>query len=349
VLVHAGEIQIGRSALRVGLTERSVRAIIVHRAIRHGYQARSPQPIRVAIARSAGAAPETHVAGGQGSFRQYHRSSPFSVTRSIRIYVIALGDFRWQLYGKDVIDTGHRDVQESAVAPAPHPQNVPSNSILAQLDLAISFSETALAAPDREGARRSIVFARQLLDGVERSLDDGFLDSRASAEIESRLDWLKVLLRQCKEAHRQPGDMAIGAWSACNGAAQDRGIDTLPERESTIPAPSLAAKQVVRRPIAGSLNCHPGAMQLQQLSEQAAWQSLLLEHLDKFSAWLMNGVGYRLVLRRPWPNLYNWLTSARVRKRAASKPRQVKKSVRREHPVLSWLNGIGSTLRLRAR
>ena len=269
--------------------------------------------------------------------------------RPVLLRLIALEDFRRRLYSKHVMDTGHQDIEESGMATAPHPQNVQSSSIMAQLDLAITFSETALSAADRDSARRSMVFARQLLDGVEGSLDEGSLDCRAGAEIESRLDWLRLLLRQCNEAHRQREDKAIDTCPPSNGAAPEPGIERLPKDEPTEAVREVPAAEDVRRDPTESLNCHSYAMQQQALSEQTAWRSLI-GLFDKFSAWLMTGVSYRLVLRVPWTNLFRWLASGGTRKRApASKPRQAKNSVRHERRGLSCLTGIGSKPTPRAR
>jgi hypothetical protein len=230
--------------------------------------------------------------------------------------LIALGDFRRRLYSKHVMDTGHQDIEESGVATAPHPQNVQSGSIVAQLDLAITFSETALSASDRESARRSMAFVSQLLDGVERSLDEGLLDCSASAEIESRLDWLRLLFRGHKEANWQQEDKAIDTCPLSKGAAGEPGVERLTEDEPMVAAPEVLASEDVRRDPTESLNCRSHTMQPPPLRERTAWQSLRIRVLDKFSAWLMTRVSYRLVLRAPWPNLYRWLGSSGTRKRA---------------------------------
>lgn len=212
------------------------------------------------------------------------------------------------------MDTGRSDIQECGVPSVPHAQNVPSSSILSQLDVAITFAETALSAPDGQSARRSIVFARQLLDGVERSLDDRPLECRASPEIESRLDWLRVLLRECNEGHRQLQDKAIDTHPRCDGLAPEPDVETLPEHKPTETARELPTEGDVRRDLAEVLNCHLVATEPQALCEQIAWRSLLLGLLNDFSAWLIRRPSYRLVLRAPWPNPYRWLIRARTLK-----------------------------------
>jgi len=58
--------------------------------------------------------------------------------------------------------------------------------IVGELDLAITFSETALAAPDSVSARRNMVLARQLLDSIEGPRGRRSLER--NTEVLSRLD-----------------------------------------------------------------------------------------------------------------------------------------------------------------
>lgn len=161
------------------------------------------------------------------------------------------------------------------------PQSSQSNSVLAQLDLAITLSETALSAPDRNSARRSMVLARQVLDGVEHSV----LNCERNAEIEIRLDRIQSLLRQYNGSSGLPENKSMDAYP-CGNHEPERHVETLPKDEPIDVREPLAAKDA-RGDTAEALNYRPDPKTRAQ-REQASWRSLLLGILNKSWAWLMS-------------------------------------------------------------
>lgn len=161
-------------------------------------------------------------------------------------------------------------------------QNVQSGSVLAQLDLAITLSETALSAPDRNSARRSMVLARQVLDGVERSV----LNCKGGAEIDIRLDRMQLLLRQYNDSYGQRENKRIDVYPPRNHYPEAN-VETLPTDEIHTARELLTAR--VRCDTPEALNCRPDPRK-QARSAQASWPSLFLGILNKSSAWLKGSI-----------------------------------------------------------
>src|SRR5215469_13304076 len=163
--------------------------------------------------------------------------------------------------------SGLRMFDDAAMAPTLNPLQTAAchDRIVGELDLAITFSEIALATADRGGARRNMVLARQLLDSIEDSL--GGISLETKAEVQSRLDRVKLLLRQyadaqsvCEGDHRCPG--AAPLESIIETVAMQAALQpthTAPHRlqterhdapaEVTRPGPSSqsAPRRIVRR------------------------------------------------------------------------------------------------------
>ena len=87
-------------------------------------------------------------------------------------------DFRRSLYGEDLMAGGVRMLGDAASSALNSPQTH-ADYIVGELDLAITFLEIALAATDRDSARRNMVLARQLLDSIEGSLRRKSLETKA--------------------------------------------------------------------------------------------------------------------------------------------------------------------------
>lgn len=162
-------------------------------------------------------------------------------------------------------------------------QNVQSGTVLAQLDLAITLSETALSAPDRNSARRSMVLARQVLDGVGRAV----LNRKGGAEIDIRLDRIQSLLRQYNKPSGL-GDKSIDAFPYCNHDPE-RDVETLPKDEPIEAMREPLVAKDVCRDTPEALNCRPDPRK-QARSAQASWHSLLLGLLNKSSVWWKSSI-----------------------------------------------------------
>lgn len=161
------------------------------------------------------------------------------------------------------------------------PQNFQTNSVLAQLDLAITLSEAALSAPDRNKARRSMVLARQVLDGVGESV----LSCERNPEIEIRLDRIQSLLRQYNGSSWLQENNRIDVVPRCNHAPE-RDVEALPKDEP-IDVRELLTVKDVRGDTADALNRRPEP-RARARREQASWPSLLLGILKKSWTWLMS-------------------------------------------------------------
>src|SRR5215470_13711462 len=106
--------------------------------------------------------------------------------------------------------------------------------IVGGLDLAITFSEIALAAPDSVSARRNMVLARQLLDSIEGTLGRSSPETRA--EVESRLDRVRLLIRQYTHSQSERrGDQP------CPDAALESSVETVAIRAVPVDQPTHAA------------------------------------------------------------------------------------------------------------
>jgi hypothetical protein len=96
-----------------------------------------------------------------------------------------------------------------------------------------------VSASDRDSARRNMVFATQVLEGVKCVLDGRLLECGTRAEIESRVHRLGLLFRQYSDAQTERRGEAIDTFRACNGASTSDVLPTLLKDE-----PIRAAREV---------------------------------------------------------------------------------------------------------
>lgn len=123
------------------------------------------------------------------------------------------------------------------MAPTFNPQQTPAypDRIVGELDLAITFSEIALAAADRGSARRNMVLARQLLDSIEDSLGRSSLETKP--EVQSRLDRVESLSRQYADAQPERG----GNQCCREAALLESSIETVAIRTVLVDQPTHTA------------------------------------------------------------------------------------------------------------
>jgi hypothetical protein len=210
---------------------------------------------------------------------------------------------------------GVRNLSQCGIMPDLDPQDT-ARGLLGELDLAITFSELALIASDRHTARRNMVISRQALDSVQHSLRANAVERKTKAEIDSRLDRLRLLFQQYSDAQMERAGETIETHRPCDGASPESGVEkvavpTLPKDEPTHAARQLPTgiwtpgDEGIRRdsPKAvngprpngyGSPRCPP--IRSKQ-SHALGWLRLLREIngqarvlIDTFSAWLMTRI-----------------------------------------------------------
>ena len=145
-----------------------------------------------------------------------------------------------------------------AACPAPDFQQTRTDHIVGELDLAISFLEIALAAADRDSARRNVVLARQLLDSIEGSLGKGSLE----AGVQSRLDRAKLLFRQYAEAQSE---------RHCLDATLESSVEAVAIQAAPVDQPTQAS----RHPLQTECQDQDAAVRRRGSSWQAASQHIV--------------------------------------------------------------------------
>ena len=144
-------------------------------------------------------------------------------------------DFRRRLYGDDLMAGGVRMLGDAASS-ALNLKQTHADYIVGELDLVITFLEMALAAADKDSARRNMVLARQLLDSIEGSLGRRSLDLETKVEVQSRLDRVSLLIRQCANSQSERrGDQR------CPDAALESSVETVAIQAVSAGQPTHAA------------------------------------------------------------------------------------------------------------
>jgi hypothetical protein len=210
---------------------------------------------------------------------------------------------------------GVRDLSQCGIMPDLDPQKT-ARGVLGELDLAITFSELALTASDRHTARRNMVISRQALDSVQHSLRANAVEGKTKAEIDSRLDRLRLLFQQYSDAQTERAGQTIETHRPCDDASSESGIEKVALPTPPKDEPTNAARQLptgiwtpggegIRRDSSeaasgprpdgyGSLRWPPSRS---RQSRAVGWLRLLQDIntqarvlLDKFSAWLMTRI-----------------------------------------------------------
>lgn len=102
-------------------------------------------------------------------------------------------DFRPGLHGEDLMTGGARMLGDTASSALNSSRTHP-DYIVGELDLVITFLEIALAAANKDSARRNMVLARELLDSIEGSLGRKSLETEV--EVQVRLNRIRLLCHQ---------------------------------------------------------------------------------------------------------------------------------------------------------
>ena len=129
-------------------------------------------------------------------------------------------------------------------------QTAQPDYILGGLDLAIAFSEIALAAADRVSARRNMVLARQLLDSIEGSLRTRSLGTKA--EVQSRLDRVRLLIRQYTHSQSERRGDQRCPDEALESSVETVAIRAVPVDQSTHAAPHQSQTESQEAPAAAT-------------------------------------------------------------------------------------------------
>jgi hypothetical protein len=118
--------------------------------------------------------------------------------------------------------------------------------VLSELDLALTFSELALTASDRRVARRNMVISRQAVDSAAHFLSENVVDVRTKAEIDRRIDRLKLLFRQYSEGRTECTDERNDMRRVCECALPESGLE-----KAALPAlpKNGSSRAIPQRPI----------------------------------------------------------------------------------------------------
>lgn len=210
---------------------------------------------------------------------------------------------------------GVRNFSQSGIMPDLGPQNT-AQGILAELDLAITFSELALTASDRHTARRNMVISRQALDSVQHFLNANAVEDKTKAEIDSRFDRLRLLFQRYSDAQTERAGEPIETHRPGNGASPESGVEkvALPALAKDEPTPTarqlptgtctpgdegirLDSTKAVSGHRPNSHGSLPRPLSRPRQSRAVGWLQLLRDIntqarvlLDKLSAWLMTRV-----------------------------------------------------------